>query len=495
MKGIIDRILGIWRGTDAGNDGAPCIIAGDEETYRFIYHLMKQDPDNYRQIRRCPGDWHLLYHMAKALLRRYWGAGIEFVACELGTDNRKSGDGSNYRRAHHQLCVMFEALWTLLLEAWRRERRQRESAPAERDDMSAEEEGGPSEDELDMEAMLDWVKRRADEDCTFALWAQFLLHDFPAYLTFRLAVRTGDFKLRCDALRRIAPIFFITGKDRYQFLVVDHLIEMARMSESDWKVVGELFTVSLSNDAFSRIGLDERQEVANRFFKTLMKRILSSFIDKLGPIAQLREAAEFEFEREFIEESAERNRTREVSLKRSPEVEAAIGVLRECPLFNSDKDDDMLRALDGRVAPMAKGAEILNAPKQARVKMESFVKYFMRKPGAEVVKPTKTKLSSFASKNPTNKATKSKGRTSAMKHNIANAHLGGREIKALMLNVNDELLAGGELSLDRYVEMMTTVGSTVPYAMANAEGGERWGITVLCRESLRVRVAEWRGRG
>ena len=195
MKGIIDRILGIWRGTDAGNDGAPCIIAGDEETYRFIYHLMKQDPDNYRQIRRYPGDWHLLLHMAKALLKRYWGAGIEFVACELGTDNSKSGEASNYRRAHHHLCVMFEALWTLILEAWREERRRQKSAPAEVEDVSAEEEGVPSESELDMDSLLGWVKRRADEDKSFKLWEQFLLCDFPAYITFRLALRTGDFIL------------------------------------------------------------------------------------------------------------------------------------------------------------------------------------------------------------------------------------------------------------------------------------------------------------
>lgn len=215
------------------------------------------------------------------------------------------------------------------------------------------------------------------------------------------------------------------------------------MSESDWKVVGELFSVSLSNDAFSRLGLDERQEVENRFFKTLTKRILSSFIDKLGPIAQLREAAEREFEREFIEESAERNRAREVSVKRAPEVEIAIRVLRECPLFNGDEDRDTLKALDGRVTPMAIGKEIMSAPEQARAKMEFFVKHFMRKPGAEVVKPTKKKLSSFVSKNPTNKATKSKGRTSAMKDTIANAYAGGREFKALMLNVSDELLTGG----------------------------------------------------
>ena len=478
MKGIIDRILGIWRGTVAGSDGAPCIIAGDEETYRFMYHLIKQDPDNYRQIRRYPGDWHILLHLAKALLKRYWGAGVEFVACDLGTDNTKSGDGSNYRRAHHQLGVVFEALWTMLLRIWRDERRQGESAPAEREGLSAEEE----EVELDIDDLLGWVNRRADQEKTFALWEQFLVRDFPAYFTFRFALRIGDFKLRCDALRRIASIFFITGKDRYQFLMADHLVQMARMSESDLNVLGELFSVSLSNDAFSRLGLDERQEVANRFIKTLMKRIVMSFIEKLGPVAQLREVAEVEFEREFVEESAERNRAREVSLKRSPDVEAAIGVLRKCPLFNGDEDHDMLKALDGRVMPKAKGEEILSAPEKAQEKIVSFLRHFMGKEGAEEVKPTKLKLFSIPPKNPTNKATKSKGRESALKDTAANYYAGGREFKALMQNVGDQLLAGGGLSADRYVEMVAEVGATLPYSMANVEGGERYTSTFIGSE-------------
>eukprot|EP00752_Nemacystus_decipiens_P012147 g10766.t1 len=261
--------------------------------------------------------------------------------------------------------------------------------------------GVSPEDDLDVDGLLGWVKKQADEDKTFALRKQFLLHDFPACFTFRLALRTGVFKQRCDALRRNAPIIFINGKDCYQFLVAYHPVEMD---------VG---------------------------------RVISSYIDKLGPMAQLREASELEFEREFIEESMERNRTREISLERAPEVEAAIGGLCECPLFNACEDHDTFSALDGRVAPMATGEEILSAPEQARAKMESFLKYFTSKPGSEVVKPTKKKLRSFASKNPTNKATKSKGRTSAMKDNIANAYAGGWALKALMLNVGDEPFTSG----------------------------------------------------
>ncbi|CAM9887824.1 unnamed protein product [Ectocarpus sp. 4 AP-2014] len=105
-KTAIDRILRIWRGTVAGKDGTPCIIAGDKETYRVMYHIQKQERIAYRQYRRYPGDWHLVLHMAKALLKRYWGAGVEFVANDLGTDNSKSSEGSNYRRVHHHLVVM-----------------------------------------------------------------------------------------------------------------------------------------------------------------------------------------------------------------------------------------------------------------------------------------------------------------------------------------------------------------------------------------------------
>ncbi|CAN0425479.1 unnamed protein product, partial [Ectocarpus sp. 12 AP-2014] len=77
--------------------GAPFILGGDEETYKHMYHVMAQELREYRQVGRYPGDWHLLLHMAKAMLRRYWGAGVEFVAKDLGTDGSKSGEGSNYR--------------------------------------------------------------------------------------------------------------------------------------------------------------------------------------------------------------------------------------------------------------------------------------------------------------------------------------------------------------------------------------------------------------
>ncbi|CAN0365944.1 unnamed protein product, partial [Hapterophycus canaliculatus] len=133
-----------------------------------------------------------------------------------------------------------------------------------------------------------WIRERAKHHKSFALWAQFLLEDFPAYMTFRTALRTGRFMLRLDALRRIAPILFIRGTYRYQFLVADHLAEMARWTKADLRILGELFSVSLGPDVFARMGMDERQEMANRLLKTLTKKILESLMGKMAPIAQFR---------------------------------------------------------------------------------------------------------------------------------------------------------------------------------------------------------------
>lgn len=115
-------------------------------------------------------------------------------------------------------------------------------------------------------------------------------------MAFKIALRTGDFMLRVDAFRRISPIFCITGKNHFQFLCADHSQEVERLSPSDPKVVAELFSINLANYSHARLGVDERQEVANRLFKTATKTISSSALPKLAPVAQLREVARFDCE-------------------------------------------------------------------------------------------------------------------------------------------------------------------------------------------------------
>ena len=95
------------------------VVAGDEETFRFRYRLKQRKPVDYKWLMVYPGEWHLLLHSAKALLKRYWGAGIEHVAKELNGDDKKAVEG-NYRRAHHYITVMYEAFTTEVIEEYYR---------------------------------------------------------------------------------------------------------------------------------------------------------------------------------------------------------------------------------------------------------------------------------------------------------------------------------------------------------------------------------------
>ncbi|CAM9957843.1 unnamed protein product, partial [Pylaiella littoralis] len=323
------------------------------------------------------------------------------------------------------------------------------------------------------DGVVELMEARAKEHKTFCLRKQFLLPDYPAYLTFRVALRTGDFMLRLDALRRIAPNLFMVGKDRYQVLLIDHLTEMARMSKSDLKVMSELFSVNLGKDAYARIGLDERQGSCYRLFKTLTKRILSSSLEKMAPRVQLREEAILQYEEKFIERPAtERDRCRELVGKREPAVETAISCLRKCPLFDGDAGKDKVVALDGRVIAQAGCAEILGAPDQALEKMRDVAAFRVlndkTKKGA-----TRQKVYSIPSKNITTKATNKTGRASALKDSVANARMGGGEFKSFLLNVWDLVSATGSLEPGQVLGMMSAIGTTTPYCMANASGGAK----------------------
>ncbi|CAB1101356.1 unnamed protein product [Ectocarpus sp. CCAP 1310/34] len=260
--------------------------------------------------------------MAEAMLRRYWGAGVEFVAKDLDTEGSKLGEGSNYRRAHHHITAFWSAFMTL---------------PVEGDEV--------------VDGVIRWIEARARAHKTFAVWKHFLLHDYPAYIAF----------LNCPA---------------------------------------------------------HGQEVANRLYKTLTKRIVSSTMEELAPIAQLREVAMLDFESHFVEKPrTERDRCRELSVKRAPAVRAAIDCLRESPAFKGD---------DGKDKKDLMGA-------------------------------TKKNIFSIPARNSTNKATKSQGRSSALKDTVGNAHAGGKEWKAWALNMLDVAREGG--------------GAATPYSMANATGG------------------------
>ncbi|CAM9721276.1 unnamed protein product, partial [Hapterophycus canaliculatus] len=60
------------------------LVEGDQETYGFMVEAKRGRPQKYKWVMAHPGGWHLMMHLGKALLYRYYGAGVESVAKLLG---------------------------------------------------------------------------------------------------------------------------------------------------------------------------------------------------------------------------------------------------------------------------------------------------------------------------------------------------------------------------------------------------------------------------
>lgn len=165
-----------------------------------------------------------MLYRGKAMSNRWRGGSTEAVAEKRGTDDNKSEDDANYRRLHHHIVVTYEDNMNVCLNI-----------------LYAEHSGNGEQDGSEVkDEELPWMARRVASYKAFKIWLVFLLTDFSAYMAFWTVVRTGNFKLRMAAMCRFAPIFCMTGKNRYHSLAAHHLFDLAAMAESDLKVLSEI---------------------------------------------------------------------------------------------------------------------------------------------------------------------------------------------------------------------------------------------------------------
>lgn len=127
-----------------------------------------------------------------------------------------------------------------------------------------------------------------------------MFEDYPAYLAFRVGGRTGNYELCVAALRVLAPLFTAAGKTNYQHLAMEHLTNVTRMTDKDRETIGTLFTSTYSGKDFSRVFLDEFQEMANKQVKGALGRITAAFMAKLPAICERRGKAAREFDEHLL---------------------------------------------------------------------------------------------------------------------------------------------------------------------------------------------------
>lgn len=117
------------------------LVEGDEETYRIMVQLKRSNPEKYKWMVPHPGGWHIMLHVTKALMTRYYGAGIEEVAKSLARGRRQA------RRRRQQVQaeppVTYEAMWWIVIERYTKAK-QEEAAQGAVGTGAGPEEGSSS---------------------------------------------------------------------------------------------------------------------------------------------------------------------------------------------------------------------------------------------------------------------------------------------------------------------------------------------------------------
>lgn len=315
----LERIFRICHAV--GEDGRVIMMEGDEETYIFLVNAAAANPRKWRHVIPHSGGWHVMLHVTRAFVCLLWGAGVESIAKLLGGDDKHSAAGKTHRRNHHFLMVTFEGMWIVVVEEY------------------CAEKGCQSPDIE--QAVVPWLQKRAETHTTLRFWLPFLLDYFPAYIAFRTATRTGDYRLRTATFRELAPILTVIGKVRYQRVFENHIGHVTRMTDGDFRAAGTRFCATHSGCRFSHVALDESQEMSNRIVKSTIGRITPGFVEKLGPISESRKAAMAAVGKQLHPSAKERDTAATLARDRGEAVPKVLPFVRSCSAFTHAGKDTL----------------------------------------------------------------------------------------------------------------------------------------------------------
>ena len=434
------------------------LVEGDQEIFGFMVDAKRGNPEKFKWLLPHPGGWHILLHLSRALLFRYWGAGVERIAQELGGDDRHAAAGSNYRRSHHFLTVTYEALWRVIIDLYVEERNEEEGAVH------------PDQRTVDMgRDVIPWLLKRAESHKTLKFWTQFLLEDYPAYLAFRTGGRTGNYELCVAALRVLAHLFAATGKINYQHLIIEHLTNLARMTDKDRETIGSLFTSSYSGKEFTHVFLDEFQEMANRDVKSALGRITQAFMAKLAAICDARAKAARSFDEFLGPDLKERDVTRGLIRDRAGGVAKVIPWLRTSLAF-SPEGAERLRSLAGAVATKDDEEVMLDGDAIAKTWFkETLTHHVLREEGGHPV--ARRKLPRFPALNDTHRATVPTKKKRAQRKALKDMTVQASEWWGVLKDVVGRLASGANVGV---TAIKQGIGAVLPMALSHTgDGGGR----------------------
>ena len=230
-----------------GMDGHPdkILLTGDQQTYKIMKDLQKQQTEKYKWFYSYPGDWHLMKLMAELFKLILWDGGLKEMCNCCGQE-----DITQWQDIHNLLAALHEVLLWQLVNKYKQDQ--------------------PQENFWEFIAHL---SEDSNHNRVSQFWAQ-MTYMINSYMGFFFAIRSGNFMLRNSCLKIMAPIFFAYSRNNYEELTLNTLTDSLTLPQYilDKFMHGE-WTASIKGRPYHNVALDEAHEcVINRRLKQITSR-------------------------------------------------------------------------------------------------------------------------------------------------------------------------------------------------------------------------------
>ena len=251
------------------------IVEGDAKLYAVLQSLKCEYKQDLEWLVPFPGDWHTLMNFQHALMKPYFDTGLKHLAIAAGYPPQQIKTCSQFKRTHSFILEVWEAVYRSMITIYTESRHSQTDKINLQDELikllstkECEHERQRlnkqtiSLCETQQEDFAKFVQQMAKTDDTWKFWANFVFMDVMAYVSFFLAMRSGDWTLRLYSLKQMVPVFTAFDHLTYQKLISDHLADVQQLPESIRAMFNQgAHVVSLTGRPFHSVGIDEAHEV------------------------------------------------------------------------------------------------------------------------------------------------------------------------------------------------------------------------------------------
>ena len=250
-----------------------------------------------------------------------------------------------------------------------------------------------------------WVTSLAEKDPNWKFWVNFVLRDL-SYLSLRLSMRGGLWKLRLGGIKKLAPLFAAFDRPHYQKLIPNHLHDLAKMpSEVISFFESGAFVCSITGGHMHSVALDEAHEMlVNKDLKATIVRPTKEYLDRMLHYYPVRSMVQKALRREVLLD-ADGSQCNKVSVfdpspqsnKREENVKCMMTKVQASQSLSAVGETSPLKSMSGQVATPEEEIDLIGFGDVGHKRLENQIKFFILKDPSARVPRRKAKLLTFAS--------------------------------------------------------------------------------------------------